>query len=253
MVLVELNKQSDAWIDAFSRGIADFLVADEEERPGRSLVSKEGLHYQYRDIMRDAFYATRDRVQNGFFHLMISLIELMEMHKEWTFEEIEGTIKQMVDVSAHSGAKKESIEEKISEGMTFQEAFGLTNIVMDRFYRAAWHLYEQGKYAEAADGFVFLTVINGLVQPFWMGLAASNKALQLWEPALHGYAMAALTRQGDPVPHAHAADCYVAIKEMDHATESLDLAIELSGSIPEYAEIKKTAEANKALLRKPRA
>ena len=139
----------------------------------------------------------------------------------------------------------EVITQLVEEGKTFQEIIGYTDETMDKFYRGARGLFEQQKYREAADAFIFLTTLNPYVHNYWLGLGMSEHLEEEYHGALLAYGMAMLSDSKNPLPHYHSAACYQALDDKTSMLVSLDLAINLAGNNQEYTHVKTQAESAK--------
>jgi len=107
---------------------------------------------------------------------------------------------------------------------TLQRAFAVSDQEMESLYEEAYAFYEQNKFVQAADLFRWLVLLNPYVERSWMGLAACQQLLKLYENALKAYAIATLLDKNDPLPHFHAFECYVALNDHVEALKALDAA-----------------------------
>ena len=103
-------------------------------------------------------------------------------------------------------------------------------------------MYYQGKYEDAAKVFSYLNTLGPSDYRFVLGLAASLHRLGTrYEEAVRAYIFASSFDPKDPLPHFHAADCFIKMNEMDGAIECLDFAIERAGRQKKYSHIKEKA------------
>ena len=91
-------------------------------------------------------------------------------------------------------------------------------------YGLACKYYENGKYGEAADFFKFLTYANAFERKYWLALGAANQMLKKYPEAIEYYSVAAVQDPKDPYVHLHAADCFLALGQIDKARIALDSA-----------------------------
>lgn len=129
----------------------------------------------------------------------------------------------------------------INKGMLPKDALGLSDAVVEGIYAQAYRLYNTGKYSEAIHLFRMLVVLNTTESKYILGLAACFHMLKEYQNAIHTYAMCAMMDPENPIPHYHASDCYVEMKDPLSAIISLDLAVQRAGDKPEYAKIKERA------------
>lgn len=119
---------------------------------------------------------------------------------------------------------KEMLQSHFPGQTILQDACGLSNSSLEALYEQAYDHYTSGRGLEAARSFGLLIALNPFQQKFWMGLAASQHLEQQYEKALQAYALAALLDDQDPVPHYHAAQCYLAMGNKRDAIKALELA-----------------------------
>jgi type III secretion system low calcium response chaperone LcrH/SycD len=97
-------------------------------------------------------------------------------------------------------------------------------------YAAAFGLYEKGDYRGAAQLFTQLVLTNPYSEQYWQGLASSKQMTRDYMAAVHAWSMVALLKEGDPLPHFHAAECFLSLDEKEDALKALDAALDLSRS-----------------------
>ncbi len=97
------------------------------------------------------------------------------------------------------------------------------------FYATAFGLYEKGDYRGAAQLFTQLVLTDPYSEHYWRGLASSKQMAQDYLAAVHAWAMLALLKEKDPLPHFHAAECFLSLDEKEEALKALDAALELTG------------------------
>ncbi len=88
---------------------------------------------------------------------------------------------------------------------------------MERFYTYGFSQYEGGNYKEAIEVFRILCTRGPRVSRFWFALGASLQQANQYEEALRAWAIAALLSPKDPMPHFHAAECYLSVKNLKDA------------------------------------
>lgn len=141
------------------------------------------------------------------------------------------------------------IREQVKEGKTFQEILGYTQESMERFYGAAYQLFQKQEYQKAADAFVFLTTLNPYVHNYWLGLGMSEQLNGSYQGGLLAYAMAILTDAENPLPHYHSGNCYRGLSDDMNAFQSYELTIRFCGDKPEYSVLKEQATKAKDSLK----
>jgi type III secretion system low calcium response chaperone LcrH/SycD len=140
------------------------------------------------------------------------------------------------------------LNQLIQEGKTFQEIVGYSDLVMDKFYVKARSLFEQQRYDEAAEAFVFLATLNPYTYSYWLGLGMSEQLCDQQASALAAYGMAILTDPTQPNSHYHSASCHKTMGNKEAALASLELALTCCEGKPEYDNWKTLSLKAKQLL-----
>lgn len=147
---------------------------------------------------------------------------------------------------------KKKLRKELAAGKTAQEIMGFSDEMMAKFYRAAYRLFENRRYSDAANAFLFLVTLNPYQHDYWLGLGMSTQLSGDYELAIDSYEMAAVCRLDSPVPYFYLAKCLFSMHDRDSALQALDLAIDYSGDSLQFQELKEQAEAAKKLLLKDR-
>lgn len=144
---------------------------------------------------------------------------------------------------------KQVLEKELAAGQSPQEILNLSEEEMAKCYRAAYLLFEEKHYEEAADAFFFLATLNSDRSDYWLGLGMSTQLQHDYEAAIDAYELAALCDLSSPVPYFYLAKCLFAIHDRESALQALNLAIETAGDSSEFSDLKiKAEEAKKMLL-----
>jgi type III secretion system low calcium response chaperone LcrH/SycD len=96
-----------------------------------------------------------------------------------------------------------------------------------QFYATAFGLYEKGDYRGAALLFTQLVLTDPYSEYYWQGLASAKQMAREYMSAVHAWSMVALLKEGDPLPHFHAAECFLTLEEKVDALKALDAALDL--------------------------
>jgi type III secretion system low calcium response chaperone LcrH/SycD len=96
-----------------------------------------------------------------------------------------------------------------------------------QFYSIAFTFYEKGDYRSAAKLFTQLVLTNPFSEHYWQGLASSKQMAHNHLAALHAWSLVALLKEGDPLPHFHAAECFFSLEEKQEASKALNIALKL--------------------------
>lgn len=162
-----------------------------------------------------------------------------------------GTKKQINQETLNSAKEQaekfnkgiEDIANKLmKEGMTANEAVGMSPSYLENVYAQAYRLYNTGKYQEATNLFRILIMLNPMEAKYMLGLAASFHMLKEYDNAIQIYTMCSVIDPQTPIPHYHSADCYIQMKDFISAMISLELAVERAKDKPEFAKIKERSQ-----------
>ena len=131
----------------------------------------------------------------------------------------------------------EVIKTYIAEGKTFQEILGYDNEIMEKFYQGACRLFENRRYDEASDAFVFLTTLNPYVHNFWLALGMAEQSREEFSAALVAYGMAGINDPSNPVSLWHTAHCHYLMSEPRQAREMLERLLNVCEGREEHTEL----------------
>ncbi|MGR3951903.1 MAG: SycD/LcrH family type III secretion system chaperone [Chlamydia sp.] len=149
---------------------------------------------------------------------------------------------------------KETIEALLTaaadKGMTPKNALQLNDATMEAIYGQAYNLYNQGRYKEASYLFRLLMLLDYMTPKYALGLAACLHRLKDYKNAANVYLLSGTIDPKNPLPHYHAADCYLQLDLRAMAVFSLSLAIEAAGEQPQYSVIRERAHLMKESLEK---
>lgn len=112
---------------------------------------------------------------------------------------------------------------------TPQQLFGVTQPMLDRYYRSALKCLEQKNWENARDAFMFLTFLNPYVHDFWVGLGIAEQSQSHFDKAIQAYTLAEATDPEDPIPIANSFQCVLALGEKEYAQFMLDKALQRCG------------------------
>lgn len=147
---------------------------------------------------------------------------------------------------------KEMLKNELAEGKSAQEIVGYSEETMSKFYKAAYHLFENRHYEGAANAFLFLATLNPYNYEYWLGLGMATQMYGDYSAAVDAYEMAAISDPVNPVPYFYLSKCFFALHERKEALQALDLAVEYAGDLEQYSELKEQALLAKKILMKRR-
>jgi type III secretion system low calcium response chaperone LcrH/SycD len=143
---------------------------------------------------------------------------------------------------------KKWLKKALASGKTPQEILEFSEDTMNKYYEAACRLFENKRYNDAANAFLFLVTMNSYHYDYWLGLGAAVQRCGDYEAAIDAYEMAAVCQLENPAPYFHLAKCLFAMHDRESALQAIDLALEYSEGRNEFADIHKQALAARALL-----
>lgn len=165
----------------------------------------------------------------------------------------EETTQQLCQIAAVASVMSDNPQEyllMLARDKTLQEIFGLSDETIEKLYQGAKFLYEQQNYVESSAAFSVLCCICPANHTFWMGFGNSEYFCHNYQAALMAYAMAGQANSHDPFCHFFSARCYEALKQKDHAINSIELALLQIGDKSEFSHWKQKAIEHKQRLSK---
>ena len=140
---------------------------------------------------------------------------------------------------------KEEIQELVKDyakdSASAKEAMGLTDAMVEGIYGQAYRLYNTGKYKEASQLFRLLMMLNAKQPKYLLGLAACFHMMKEYKNAVEIYTVCGIVDPESPIPHYHASDCYMQMKDVISAIIALEMAVTRSGERAEYKMLKDRA------------
>lgn len=145
-------------------------------------------------------------------------------------------------------AIKHVLEGAIKKGIMPKTALKINDETMEAVYTQGYNLYGQGKYKEASHVFRLLMLMDFTTPKYVLGLAACAHRLKDYRNAANLYLLCATLDPNNPLPHFHAADCYLQVKLPTVALFSLNSAISAAAEQKQYTLIKERALLMKKAL-----
>lgn len=113
-------------------------------------------------------------------------------------------------------------------GISDKDASPISLEMEREVYATAFGLYEKGDYRGACQLFTQLILTDPYSEYYWRGLASSKQMAREYLAAVHAWGMVALLKENDPLPHFHAAECFLSMDEKEEALKALDASLQLS-------------------------
>lgn len=145
-----------------------------------------------------------------------------------------------------------TFDDMVEKGMTLKESAQMSPGYLEGIYAQAYHLYNSGKFADAAEIFRLLILYNSMESKYLMGLAACFHMLKEYVNAIQTYTLCCALDPKNPIPHYHSSDCYIQMKEYLSAMLCLELVIAIAGDRAEYAKMKERAQLSLKSLKEER-
>ncbi|MCB1112839.1 MAG: SycD/LcrH family type III secretion system chaperone [Chlamydiales bacterium] len=143
------------------------------------------------------------------------------------------------------GETKEQYEQVakkiVKQGAFPKDALGLSDSMVEGIYGQAYRLYNTGKYRDAGQLFRLLIMIEPTQSKFTMGLAACLHMCKDYQAAVEAYALCSIIDPDSPIPHYHASDCYLQMKDKLSALVALEMAVKRAESREEFKTLKDRA------------
>lgn len=135
----------------------------------------------------------------------------------------------------------ESVYKGIKQGIMPKQMLDVGPDALEGLYSQAYILYNQGKFQESACIFVVLALLDPNEQKYQLGSAACLHRMGKYEKAAQVYLICSALDQTNPLPHFHAADCYIKINALPLAQMCLKYCIEACGQKKEHEVVKERA------------
>lgn len=135
----------------------------------------------------------------------------------------------------------DSMYKAVKQGIMPKQMLNIGDETIEGLYSQAYLLYNQGKFQESAYLFVVLVVLDPHKAKFQLGSAACLHRLGKYEKAAQIYLISSALDPENPLPHFHAADCYIKLNALPLAQMCLKNAIQLCGEKKEFEVVKERA------------
>jgi len=147
--------------------------------------------------------------------------------------------------------RPDELRKSIEEGKCLREILGYSDELMESLYQAARRVFQEGRYTEAQDAFLFLTTLNPFVYAYWLGLGMAYQYLEDFEQAILSYECASKVEPESPIPLYYEGVCHGLVNEYEIAEELLHAARERCHLRAEYRDlVQKIQHAEEKFSRK---
>ena len=129
------------------------------------------------------------------------------------------------------------------DGHILKDFAKVTDDEMEAIYAVAIQEFDGAKFADAELRFALLCRLDHFCGKYWLGLGAARQQLKRPKEAIAAYALAGLHDPENPVPGLRAAECYLAVGDLENALSGAKSALHWSEDKPEHAAFAARAEA----------
>lgn len=158
------------------------------------------------------------------------------------------------DTKTGIGFLMEALPQMIGDVTTLAQSKGISSEELEAVYSMGYAYYNSGKMDEAEKVFKFLTVFSHTTAKYWIALGGVRQAKREYADAIQAYALAALFDVELPKPHYFAAECALAMGDLDNAESGVRTLLELAkAGTPENDKYRAKAEALLSRIEKARA
>lgn len=157
-------------------------------------------------------------------------------------------IKEAVSKLGPEITKEEKIRQAklllniFENGVTPMRAMGMADRDIAPIYALAFNMFRAGKFAESAEYYKVLLLLDPFRPSFSMALGACYHRLKQYDKAALLYMQASLYDNVDPLPFFYCYDCFMHLNDPQSAAIMLPNVIERAGTIEKYKAIKQRAQ-----------
>jgi len=138
----------------------------------------------------------------------------------------------------------EALDKAINEeGYILKDFTKITDDEMEALYAVALQEIDAGKFDDAEHRFLLLCRLDHYNGKYWLGLGVCRQMVKRYKDAIAAYSLAGVHDMENPVPGLRAAECYLAIGDLENAMSGAKAAIHWSEDKPEHAAFAARAEA----------
>lgn len=131
-----------------------------------------------------------------------------------------------------------NLTKSLSGNVSLKQLWSVPEDLIDEYYTIASNFFKKKHYHDAADAFLFLTVLDPYNSFYWIGLGMAEHRCGNHDMSLRAFSTAVLMDIDNPTPHLYAAEVYCAMHDYTNAVKSLDLVVACVGDNSDYLSIK---------------
>lgn len=163
-------------------------------------------------------------------------------------DDIIASFREQLDGVNHS--VEEIASKMMKQGLTGKDAAEMSPKMLENIYSQAYRLYNTGKYVEASHLFRILILMNGMEPKYMLGFAACFHMLKDYQNAVQFYTLCSAIDPVSPLPHYHASDCFIQMKDYISAMIALEMTLERAKDQKKFAELKERSLLSLESLKK---
>ena len=132
---------------------------------------------------------------------------------------------------------------KLMDGVTtFAQLKGISHEELEAVYSIGLGYYRTGRYEDAEKLFRVLILLSHTSPKYYTALGAVRQACRQYKEAMQAYAAAAMFDLHKPKPHFYAAQCALALGDLDAAESGCRSLLHYCPASPENNEFRAKAE-----------
>jgi type III secretion system low calcium response chaperone LcrH/SycD len=233
----------DLEFQAIALDLAIKAAEDEMVMKPNQLLPKNVLIQRYQKELEEGFAAHRREEKQGSGALSRVLGEIKRENPDFLSQE------DMEGIARLAGLKDEKrLTEHLANGGTLQELAQVSDSTMDKLYKAAKQLFDQGLFDDAAGAFTFLCGINPKKYIFWLGLAYSEYRRQRYKEAIDAFTLVCAANPQDPYAFLATSRCFEKLQEPEKALDAIEKGLKAGEQNPDFAQWADTFRQEKVRL-----
>lgn len=136
----------------------------------------------------------------------------------------------------------QALEAFIKDGGTLAMLNDVSSDTLEQLYALGFNHYGAGKHEEAHKIFQALCVLDHYDPRFFLGLGACRQAMGQFRQAIDSYSYGAMMDLNEPRFPFHAAECLLALGELDGAESGFYSAQLIAAARPALADLAARAD-----------
>jgi type III secretion system low calcium response chaperone LcrH/SycD len=138
------------------------------------------------------------------------------------------------------------------EGYTFKDFADISDDEMEALYTHAYGLMSQGQYADAEKLLAWMCGLDQYQTKYFIALGVCRQQQHDYVRATEAYAAAGVLDVDNPVPALRAAECFLALGNLEAAESGVMAALHWSGAKAEHEAVRQRARILKEALERRR-